>query len=97
MWTLSTEAEIGLPDNVSKGIFPIKRYVTIKTPVPEESPLPKHGDFIVLLNNDLETSHDASKEPLHPHDASDLEKKTAKYHNKDWLPAYIISPVLLII
>ena len=60
--TLSTETDIGLPDNVSKEIFPIKRYVTMKTPVPEEPPLPKHGDFIVLLNNDLETSDDTSKD-----------------------------------
>ena len=80
--TLPTEAEIDLPDNVSKEIFLIKKYVSVKTPVSVESPpkppLLKHGDFIVLLNNEFETSDDTSKDPLHPHDASDLEKKNCK-------------------
>ena len=75
-------------------------YVTVKTPVsvehPSKPPLLNHGDLIVLLNNELEIFDDTSKELLHPHDDSDLMKKTAKYHYKDWPPPYNISSVPLI-
>ena len=51
--SLSTEAETDLPDNVSKETFPIKKHVTVMTPVSVEhlskSLLLKHGDLIVLF------------------------------------------------
>lgn len=79
-----------LPENASKEISPVKRYGTIKTYVliipPAKPPVLKHGYLIDLLNDDLETSEDALKESLDPHNASDLEEETAKHHNKDWPP-----------
>lgn len=54
-----------------------------------------YRDLIVLLHNDLETSEDASKEHLHPHHATDLEKKTAKYNFKGWPSLYMSSGPLL--